>query len=70
MIKFSLKQLLALVESGAAVEVTAQNVKEVRAKDLRQIGYAECGHGCAGQLYLDTKDNRLYVATGSMIYYF
>ena len=65
MTKFTQKQLRALIEEGAAIDLT-YGTNEDRNRIIREedgyvhIGYAESAYGCGGLLLKGNKTGQLY----------
>lgn len=62
--RYTQKQLKALVNSGAAIDVTrARNANEI-SESYFQIGYAAGVYGCNGMLLQGSETGKLYAVCG------
>ena len=61
--KYTQKQLRALVESGAAIDVTNAREQNDIPESYVQIGYASGIYGCSGMLFKGRTTNKLYAVT-------
>ena len=61
--KYTQKQLRALVESGAAIDVTSAREQSAIPESYTQIGYASGIYGCSGMLFKGRVTNKLYAVT-------
>ena len=73
-VKYTLKQLMNLVENGVAKNASGCYEPETRKdiigddKNWKAIGYSENRNGCTGVLYKSIPSNILFVVTGQAIY--
>lgn len=67
MMRYTQKQLRALVKSGAAIDVTNANEHGDIPEPYRKIGYSAGVYGCNGMLLQGTRTGRLYAVTSRTI---
>lgn len=63
MIKYTQKQLKALVINGVAVDVTNAGGRGAIPENYRQIGYSGGVYGCNGMLLQGCESGKLYAVT-------
>lgn len=62
--KYTKKQLVNLVRTGAAIDVTSAKNKSDIPENYTQIGYVSGIYGCTGMLLQGCDTGKLYAVTG------